>query len=173
MITFNEKDLEDLIFQDLQQGGSNLRLQGFELTDEFGNYQWRRQVNLKCGHIPDIIGYRRTRDVIETIIIELKNRPIISADFNQILSYEHSINNIIHETFKGTFMVAPAHLVLIGTDISDGHYIHNAISIGQNIDLYSFELTINGLRVKEKSHGKWSNPKVKGVTIRDLNLNKA
>lgn len=171
MIEFNEKDLEDLIFQDLIDGGSNLLLQGFSFAEEIQGFTWVRQPRL-VNMVPDIIGWRRYGNTIDTIIIELKARPIKSEDFDQIFKYDLALNQILNQSFTPDENISfvPSTLILIGTGYESGYNIQHFFRGGVTLDVFEYTLTINGLRCKKAHYCPEGNPKISGVTLKDLNL---
>lgn len=160
-----EKDLEDLIFEDLRTGGYNLIRRGFNcelISDRFPNrIFWYRQVPLKSYGIADIIGFSRWRGMIHVAVIELKNVPIQAADFEQLFRYRQAVKTILKNSFKhATFNIE---CILVGPSISSGHYIHNVC----RSTVVEFTYSLSG--VEFQSHeGGWFRTDCKGMNLRDI-----
>jgi hypothetical protein len=165
-----EKDLEDLMFQDIEQGGYHLRERGltsFLLSNEQPNkVYWYRQVQLKSYGIADIIGFTRRYGIIYVDIFELKNVPLCTNDFDQISRYHTAVKEIINNTF-GKSVPSFVQSILIGPDIDSGHYIHNQ----SRIELYTFTFSLAGFHFQHNPRS-WVKVSDKGVTIRDTGYSK-
>jgi hypothetical protein len=157
----SEKDLEDVMFKDLADGGDRLRSRGFTtyLTNHVieNKIYWYRQVNFKEYGIADLVGVARHRGHIIIDVVELKNRPLKSEDFDQVLRYKRAIREVMSNTFKRSrrpdFMITP---YLVGPSISCGHYIHNELHGG----LYTFDFTVSGFEF-EGHTPSWYRPNCK------------
>lgn len=77
-------------------------------------------------------------------ILELKNKPLELADFEQLARYVTGVQRL--NTFD---VVVP---ILIGTNINTGHYIHNMIR--NTTRVYLFGYTVDGISF-ELSEGDW------------------
>jgi hypothetical protein len=149
-----EKDLEDLIFESLLKAPGSLSVRGLTptLVCLKGNNRvhWQRQVELRGYGRADIIGWCRCRGNIHVNIMELKNVPIVSHDFNQIGRYREAVAEIVRNSFKG-HQYPFIDCYLIGPSIQDGHYIQNVFP-GK---VYTFDYSIRGVRFKQS--GTWRN----------------
>lgn len=162
-----EKDLEDLIFKDLRKTrGLILAERGLSLqltdSDWPNTVCWRRQVDLKGYGIADIIGYSRLRGVIHVDLIELKNKPLKSEDFNQVLRYKKAIQILAENTFKKRRMVM-VNSILIGPDIESGHYIHN----DAGVNVFTFEFNVDGFDFEYHS-ASWHRPDTSDIKYVDV-----
>jgi hypothetical protein len=163
-----EIDLEDLIFQDLiTRSGSTLLSRGLNLhllQIPVQRTYWHRQVTLGDYGICDIVGYTRFRGSILVDLIELKNRPIKSEDFDQLMRYKTAIKGIIKNTFSKNvcFHIST---YLIGPGIEDGHYIQNNMPV----NLTTFTFNVDGFRFTHH-HGGWIRSSSENLNLHHLRL---
>jgi hypothetical protein len=162
-----EKDLEDLMFDDLINGGDRLRSRGF--TTDLTTYNlpnkvyWKRQLNLKQYGIADIVGFTRMPGGISVELIELKNVPLKSEDFNQVLRYAAGIESIIRWRFKGIKVFISSYLV--GPSIETGHFIHNS----SRVELVTFDFKVDGFEFRHHTKG-WTIGDRGSIKLTDLKL---
>lgn len=147
-----EKDLEDLIFSDLEHDPvyitqTGLRLNLLTMVND-NNIHWMRQVDLKHYGRADIIGYSRFMGRIYVDVIELKNVPLQPDDFNQVFRYKAAVMEILHNTFKGRFSFV-VNSYLIGPSMNEGHWIHN----NSNCIVYTFKFGLHGFRFTRHDGG--------------------
>ena len=150
---FSEKELEDMMYDDLRyNGGSQMEHRGmqtaYSTAIQMGNIpksKWLRQVAIGPYGIPDIVGYWRSGSNIVIELIELKVVPITSQHFDQILRYKKGISEHYGSRFKLHFWMH-----LVGPDISDGHYIHNEI---RGLSLVEFKYDLTGINFTSHDHG--------------------
>jgi hypothetical protein len=165
-----EKDLEDLIFDDLvETGGSDLIDRGFNTglisREHFQNrVHWHRQVSFGAYGIADLVGYTRQNGSIYIDIVELKNVPLKCGDFDQLLRYKTAALEVAENTFKGDF-ACHVSTYLVGPSIDAGHYIHNQIRFALN--LYTFKFSIAGFQFEHHSAG-WHRSDAKGLSLADV-----
>jgi hypothetical protein len=149
-----EKDLEDLIFGALGNEPSVLHSIGFKtdlmMTPNNNNVYWFRQVNLKGYGIADIIGYSRIGKSIHVDIIELKNVPLTSKDFDQVFRYKTAIEEALKNRLKGRNLYVWVNCYLVGPSIDSGHYIQN----NSMITLFTFKYGLHGF-IFEPHRGGW------------------
>lgn len=150
-----EKDLEDLIFSAISEGPYILFERGFTTSliineCEDNKVRWYRQVELSSYGRADLIGVQRFKGALKVNIIELKNVPVVSKDFNQVLRYKRAIQEILRNTLKGEFYNR-IDCYLVGPSLEDGHFIQNYSSV----DFIEFSYSINGISFKMTSKGAW------------------
>jgi hypothetical protein len=147
-----EKDLEDMIFMDIERGCPNCYDRGLEIPLLWESHEnkvyWYRQVNLGAYGIADLVGFTRQDGNIYVNIVELKNIPLTAKDFNQVFRYKTGVSEIIKSTFKRKVRFA-IEVFLIGPSIDDGHYIQNE----SNITLFTFEFSLDGFQFDKKTSG--------------------
>jgi hypothetical protein len=156
-----EKDLEDLIFEGLQDpdGCELLQNLGFYQADMFKKY--KRQYNLSGYGIVDILGacfsIRDGNIHISVDIIELKKDRIDFKTFEQALRYYRAIDLLIDNTISKIDIddtkrniYRNVNIIMIGTSIdlnSSFVYLPNLI---WNVHLYTVNLDLGrGLRFKK------------------------
>lgn len=158
-----EKELEDMIFKDLNTEGMDLSEIGLDIRLNKPNLPnkvyWRRQVCLGDYGRADIIGFARGYGWIYVDIIELKNKPITAADFEQLLRYKSAVKEILHNTFKSPDYDISC--ILIGPSIESGHFIQE----NARCQLFTFEFTLRGFQFSGCSG--WHRGKGK-LTFRDI-----
>ncbi len=165
----NEKDLENMIFDDLKEGGDRLRSRGFmtNLTNDYRviTARWFRQVNFGGYGIADIVGYSRIPGIVLVDVVELKNRPIKSEDFDQVLRYKEAIRQMIYGK-KGRRSCIRMYIntYLVGPGMDSGHYIHNQL----DTVVFTFKFTISGFEF-ESHNGSWYRPDTK-LSVRALSF---
>jgi hypothetical protein len=145
----SEKDLEDLIYQDLiHKGGRNLISRGLNtvcMSLGIGSVVWLRQVRVEPYGIADIIGYRRYRGSIYVDIIELKNRPLECGDFDQVFRYKTAVLEMFGNSRPNMRVLVNCYIV--GRDINSGHYIHNH----SDVNLVFFTFSIHGFQFRTEN----------------------
>lgn len=160
-----ERDLENLIFDDLRDGGWHLHERGFKcplIADSFPNKVfWYRQVPMKSYGIADIIGFTRYRGIIHVALIELKNVPITANDFEQLFRYKQGIRTIVENTFDNVRAVISS--ILVGPSISSGHYINNVT----DCTIVEFNYSLKGFDF-QSHNGNWVRTDCKNITLRDI-----
>jgi hypothetical protein len=147
-----EKDLEDLIFDDALKGGFRLFDRGFTpflIGMAIPNkIYWQRQVSLGSYGIADIIGYGRYQGCLHVDIIELKNKPLRSEDFDQVLRYQTAVREaLINSRIKCDLKIRS---YLVGPMVDSGHYIQNFL----NIPIFTFKFNVDGFAF-ERHIGGW------------------
>jgi hypothetical protein len=151
-----EKDLEDLIFDDLLDGGYELVNRNFNpflVQMSLPNrVLWARQVQLPGYGVADIIGYSRFMGVLHVDIYELKNQPLKSQDFEQVLRYKTAVREAL-DNMKRRFEYN-INCSLVGPSIESGHFIHNF----SNVKLFTFTYSLRGIEFEWHSTG-WRNGK--------------
>lgn len=166
-----EKDIEDLIFDDLSNNqGSSCFERGLDIQTLWINENKRfyvRQLNLDKYGIADIVGVCRFSGCIYVDIIELKNRPIKPDDFNQVLRYKCGIKEVISNTFR-THQSTCINTYLVGPSIDDGHYIHKF----SDVNVYTFSYSLAGFEF-EFNPGDWYKPGCKDLHIYTLSYSKS
>ncbi len=151
----SEKELEDFIYEDLKNNnGTSLQERGlrtrpnelleFDLEENI-SIKWLRQVSLGAYGILDIVGYYRSHTQVYVELFELKNVPIVSGHFDQILRYKNGIQEYFGDRFKLNF-----HCYLVGSDFESGHYIHNS---QDHFSVSEFSYGLNGIQFKTHSGG--------------------
>lgn len=152
---FSEKEIEDLIFTDLEDlNGSSLKRRGFqvihtglmEFEDEPPTIRWFRQLDLGAYGRADIVGIYRYRGNVVVELIELKVVNLKSDDIDQICRYETGIVDAINKCFRKKVKIV-VNKYLVGTGIDSGHYIANQI----NINIVEFNYDLDGFNFKQ--HG--------------------
>lgn len=138
-----EKDLEDLMFDDLSANhGRKLEQRGFktQLRQIPEGKKWLRQVQLKDYGVADIIGFARHKGRMIVDVIELKNKPLALPDYEQVFRYKKAVDEILFNTFKGHFY-HDVKCFLVGPGIDSGHYLHNEL---YNLDVHTFKFSVDG-----------------------------
>lgn len=153
---FSEKEIEDLIFNDLTStNGSLLYDRGLILDDDLQSYKWYRQFNLGSYGIADIVGYKKKYNkfkdkiypYISIILLELKAVPLRTDDVDQVLRYKTAIQNEIRKKYKFTVAVSP---FLLGPSISSGHYTFEECML----PVLTFDYNIGGFWFRTQN-GSW------------------
>jgi hypothetical protein len=148
-----EKDLEDIIFNDLVNDPENVFTTGLSLSlihmPNYNNIYWHRQVDLVSYGRADIIGYSRKDGCLYVNIIELKVQPLISADFNQVLRYKTAVNEIIKNSFKNIY--SEIRCYLIGPSIQDGHFIAN----NSTVRTITYNFSLRGFKFESLNDARW------------------
>ena len=131
-----EKLLEDITFELIASKSEETR--GLYLGhNEAHNLVVHRQVNLSGYSIADLIVLHKYSDKLAATILELKNVPLSSKDINQVFRYRRALE--LMEIFE------EINCILIGTDISDGHYILNETT--EKLNAYAFRVdAMDGLK---------------------------
>jgi hypothetical protein len=156
-----EKDLEDLIFEGLQDpdGCELLRDLGFYQADMIKNY--KRQYNLSGYGIVDILGayfeIRKGNIYIYVDIIELKKDKIDFKTFEQALRYHRAINLLIDNTLNNIDIdyvkrnvFREVNTIMIGTSIDLNSSFVYLPNLKHNVHLYTVSLDLGeGLRFRE------------------------
>lgn len=150
-MTISERELEDLIYQDLVENrGESIFNRGLYISM---CKIWERQLNLGPYGIADIVGFDRFHGGIDIQLIELKVVPIDAGCFDQILRYKTAIEEYLDNTLKGKFDYRFV-LHLVGPSMSSGHYIHNSI---ENCIVTEYDIDLNGIRFRGH-RGNWHKP---------------
>jgi hypothetical protein len=160
-----EKDLEDLIFDALLYGGDDLLDTGLDTDLVYrgsSETHWYRQPNLGAYGIADIIGVTRYAGKIWVDVIELKNRPLKTEDFEQVFRYETAVNEIINNTFRRP-VIRRIRCYLVGPSIETGHYTHNHTGI----TIFTFKFTVKGFKFYRHTPN-WIKSSHKNLSIKNI-----
>jgi hypothetical protein len=153
----SEKEIEDFIFEDLQNNyGLSLAKKGFttfhtmlvQRQEIYPMVKWIRQLELGPYGRADIVGYYKAYGSIQIELIELKAVPIQIADFDQICRYKRAIMDYVGKRFD-----ANVRMHLIGRGFESGHYLHNEIAISVSEVTYD----LDGIQFETHSGG-WFRP---------------
>jgi hypothetical protein len=154
MIQLLEKDIEELIYNDLTKNdGLKLNENGFD-DFELSDYKWFRQFSFGSYGISDILGYKKLYDntyhenihpYINIILIELKAVPLKSDHIDQILRYKTAIRKTL-DKYKFYISINP---ILIAPSIESGHFILNSC----DILFYTYNYDIDGVKFKYQGRG--------------------
>lgn len=151
-----EKELEDLIFTDLQFDPYSLVATGLDLSlvtlPSPNRVHWHRQVDLKHYGRADIVGWTRYKGQIYVDVVELKNVPITNNDFNQVLRYRHAIEEAFNNSVKLTRYWLRIHVscYLIGRDLNECHFVNN----NTDVKVYTYKFGLKGFQF-DTAKGKW------------------
>lgn len=160
IMTLSEKEVEDLIFEDLTENfgisilnkGLLLPFQEFhKQINQTPSVKWVRQLNLDPYGIADIVGFYRYKGRIYVDLLELKACAIESPHFDQIFRYHKGIQVYLRQTFDDIDCIV--NCILIGNGYNTGNYIQNH----SDITVASYDYDINGLRFSmTKGLSSWS-----------------
>lgn len=153
MVKLLEKDLEDLIFEDLvNNNGKGIKNRGLSLGFHKRNVKptWYRQLNIDPYGIIDIVGFYRYCGMIHVELLELKIVEIKPDHFEQIARYFRGLEIYLQNTFGEScqMRISPT---LIGEYYS-GCYFQNLV----NISVASYRYTLDGVTFDLRNgHSSW------------------
>ena len=162
-----EKELEDLIFSDLQFDPYSLVATGLDLTlvslPTPNKVYWGRQVDFKQYGRADLVGWTRYKGSIYVDLIELKNRELTNNDFNQVFKYKQAIEEAFSNTARLTnrYHRLNVSCYLVGRGLNECHFLHN----NSGVVIYTYKFGLKGFQF-ERCDGGWRSGDVE-LTLND------
>lgn len=135
----SEKDLEDFLYELFTKNPYELKKYG--LDNIITTKRWFRQYNIG-GWYMDLLGsLRKANKELHFQIVELKNRPLVIDDVDQIVRYETMLLGALHDCEMNLCQID---LILIGENAIGltNHFLLSRIS---NLILYTFYLSNGSL----------------------------
>ena len=157
---FLEKDLEDIIWENLQteNGSYNLYCRGFCVDHEKSFY---RQVNLGAYGVADIIGFKLLPErgmegcyIAYIDIYELKKDSISASTFLQANRYAKACLKLVEQynaTLKNKHITAIFDFILVGSKVELSNDFVFLTDTFDNINILTYKINIDGLKFSTHS----------------------
>jgi len=157
---FLEKDLEDIIWENLQtfEGMTKLYSRGFKIDPKKTFY---RQHNLGAYGIPDIIGFRlepskedKGNYTAHIDIYELKKDAVSAGTFLQANRYAKGCLMLIeqyNQTLINKWVTPKFEFILVGSKVELSNDFIYLTDTFDNISIITYKINIDGLRFSEES----------------------
>lgn len=169
-----EKEIEDLIFESIENCPEELSKRGFpiESDSEDSRTFYLRQYNLGCYGIADIIGVNLFRysgsKRINVKIYELKKDQVGPETFAQAGRYAKGIQRMLNVLFPGIDLITHFEFILIGKSVVTSDWIY-LLDYIDNLNIYTYSIDlIEGVRFFRHRGYKITNETVGNVTKRAL-----
>lgn len=178
---FNEKQLEDMIFEKLQEEDYDF-LQDRGLITRLHNYTWYRQFYLESYGIADIVGFQLIKNngrlYLDIKIIELKAVEFEYKHIGQLKRYSTAMHHLFENLLVNNIIVeVDTEMILICKESefkNDEAFFMNVCQFESNrIDVFSYKFDLQkGIKFDEKTDcthkykaTNFNSNKTKGIDI--------